>query len=160
MKTRLNALTLSKREKSLRRQRKKQHLIRTAQETVSQCIVTPAEYQEKAEAKGKKLSKIAAFGGAMFATTQAAMPAMAAGGGGDTFGTVKNTIKFMLDLLMGVGICFIAFGVISLAISFQSHDDSQKSKAIMAIVGGAIAISVKFVIQMIAPEAAGTWVTT
>lgn len=54
---------------------------------------------------------------------------------------------FLLDTVGTVGVCFVAFGVISLAIAFQSHDDSQRSKAIMAIVGGSIAVSVRFVLD-------------
>lgn len=61
--------------------------------------------------------------------------------------TVNKAQAFLLDTVTGVGVCFIAFGVISLAISFQSHDDSQRSKAVMAIVGGAIAVSVRFVLD-------------
>lgn len=61
--------------------------------------------------------------------------------------TVNKAQGFLLDTVTGVGVCFIAFGVISLAISFQSHDDSQRSKAVMAIVGGAIAVSVRFVLD-------------
>lgn len=61
--------------------------------------------------------------------------------------TVNRAQGFLLDTVTGVGVCFIAFGVISLAISFQSHDDSQRSKAVMAIVGGAIAVSVRFVLD-------------
>ena len=61
--------------------------------------------------------------------------------------TVNRAQAFLLDTVTGVGVCFIAFGVISLAISFQSHDDSQRSKAVMAIVGGAIAVSVRFVLD-------------
>lgn len=61
--------------------------------------------------------------------------------------TVNRAQAFLLDIVTGVGVCFIAFGVISLAISFQSHDDSQRSKAVMAIVGGSIAVSVRFVLD-------------
>lgn len=56
---------------------------------------------------------------------------------------------FLLDLVGTVGVCFIAFGVITLAISFQSHDDSQRSKAIMSIIGGAIAVSVRVVLDIL-----------
>lgn len=71
----------------------------------------------------------------------------------DPAGVVGRTTEFLLNLLVGVGVCFIAFGVLALALSFQSHDDSQKSKAVMAIMGGAIAVSVKYVIQIVAPNA-------
>lgn len=63
--------------------------------------------------------------------------------------TMNRAQGFLLDLVGTVGVCFIAFGVITLAISFQSHDDSQRSKAIMSIIGGAIAVSVRVVLDIL-----------
>lgn len=94
---------------------------------------------------------ICAFLAFLASMWQAPLRAQAAGQ--DPAGVVGRTTDFLLNLLMGVGICFIAFGVLSLAISFQSHDDSQKSRAVMAIMGGAIAVSVRYVIQIVAPNA-------
>ena len=115
----------------------------------AQAVLDAAIPDEAAEnwRKGKLITAMSGvFTGAMTAaTTASATPSNAP----DATAVVKNTTNFLLNLLMGVGICFIAFGVLSLAISMQSHDDSQKSKAIMAIVGGAIAVSVKFVIEVV-----------
>lgn len=69
--------------------------------------------------------------------------------------TLRNTIEMLMTLLSGVGLCFLAFGTVSLAMSFQSHDDSQKSKAILAIIGGAIAASARYIVPIIAPQASG-----
>ncbi|MBD5559961.1 MAG: hypothetical protein HDQ87_06335 [Clostridia bacterium] len=117
----------------------------------AQAVLDAAIPDEAAE-NWRKGKLITAMTGAFSGTMTAAVTAGASGGGGgtpDATEVVKNTTNFLLNLLMGVGICFIAFGVLSLAISMQSHDDSQKSKAIMAIVGGAIAVSVRFVIEAV-----------
>lgn len=103
------------------------------------------EKHRKGANQGTRTGALAACTGAVLA----ALPLPAAAASNDPYSTVNNAIDFLMQLLTGVGICFIAFGVISLAISFQSHDDSQKSKAIMAIVGGAIAVSVRFVITTV-----------
>lgn len=87
--------------------------------------------------------RAASFGAGIFAAPARALAAATSSG----LDTVNKAQGFLLDTVTGVGVCFIAFGVISLAISFQSHDDSQRSKAVMAIVGGAIAVSVRFVLD-------------
>ncbi|MBD5559435.1 MAG: hypothetical protein HDQ87_03610 [Clostridia bacterium] len=94
----------------------------------------------------------AAFLSALAAAFMPALPAQATAAQ-DPAGVVGRTVDFLLSMLTGVGVCFIAFGVLSLAISFQSHDDAQKSRAILAILGGAVAVSVRYVIQIVAPNA-------
>lgn len=63
------------------------------------------------------------------------------------FDVVNRANQFILNIVTGIGIAFIAFGVISLAISFQSHDDAQRSRAVMSIIGGSIAVSVTAVLN-------------
>ena len=87
-------------------------------------------------------NKIALIGGFISSTFLAPVTASAAG-----LDTVNRVQSFILDIVAGIGVIFIGFGAISLAISFQSHDDSQRSKAIMSIVGGAIAVSVRLVLD-------------
>ena len=41
---------------------------------------------------------------------------------------MSRLTELVLMLITGVGIFFLAFGVINLALSFQSHDESQKSR--------------------------------
>ena len=120
--------------------------MRMATDTVNTCVMSPEEAKEKYHKKTILGGIVAAILGSL-SMTKTAFAASAAPAPGQEMGIVGNAVDFLLNLLMGVGICFIAFGVISLAISFQSHDDSQKSKAVMAIVGGAIAVSVPWVLD-------------
>lgn len=133
--------TLRRRGKILSRLQKKQQLVRSAQAFLDACLETPEEAGRRTGAKTKLGAFFAALLGTMTLTGRAF-----ASGESNAFGTVQRAVDFLMNILMGVGVCFIAFGVISLAISFQSHDDSQKSKAVMAIVGGSIAVSVKYVL--------------
>lgn len=136
----LTKTTLVRRERRLSRL----SVLRRLAEGAGRCLDAAIEIPQ-----GK--SRFAAFFAFVFSLLCGPAPARAAGQ--DPAGVVGRTTDFLLNLLMGVGICFIAFGVLSLAISFQSHDDSQKSKAVMAIMGGAIAVSVRYVIQIVAPNA-------
>lgn len=108
---------------------------------------TPALLAGAADRKKQKhtgvLGRLAAFAAGVFSAPARVLAAAGFSG----LDTVNKAQGFLLDTVTGVGVCFIAFGVISLAISFQSHDDSQRSKAVMAIVGGAIAVSVRFVLD-------------
>lgn len=140
MTPRLNRRTLIRREKQIKKNSSRNRRAREAQAPAA--APTPDEAAEKGQ---RHAAAAGAFAGALSLTAKA----RGASPGADAFQTVENTKTFMFNLLQGVGICFIAFGVLSLAISMQSHDDSQKSKAIMAIVGGAIAVSVKLVVNLI-----------
>ena len=62
---------------------------------------------------------------------------------------MSRLTELVLMLITGVGIFFLAFGVINLALSFQSHDESQKSRGIMGIVGGLIAVGLRVLLQFI-----------
>lgn len=61
--------------------------------------------------------------------------------------TVDKTQAFVLDLIGTAGVIFIGLGVLNLALAMQSHDESQRGKAILAIVGGAIMVSIRFVLD-------------
>lgn len=62
---------------------------------------------------------------------------------------MSRLTELVLMLITGVGIFFLAFGVINLALSFQSHDESQKSRGIMGIVGGLIAVGLRVLLEFI-----------
>lgn len=132
---------LATRERILCREKKWKKAVALSQEILETCVVTPQEAKEK---YGRK-TKIGAVFSAIFGTFSMTGSVFASGSTTE-FTTVQKATDLLLSILMGVGVCFIALGVISLAVSFQSHDDSQKSKAIMAIVGGSIAVSVRAVL--------------
>lgn len=101
--------------------------------------------------------KAAAAGASGAVTLTAPFLTAYASGGEHRLGdlhTVQQLIEFLMTLLQGIGIALTAFGVISLAMSFQSHDDSQKSKAMLATIGGCLCLTIKPIALMIAPESA------
>lgn len=133
---------LAVRDRIQRRQKKWKRAGDLAREVLDTCVMTPEEAKEK---YGCRTKAGAAFSAAL-GTFSMTGRAFATGNNVTEFTTVQKATDLLLSILMGVGVCFIALGVISLAVSFQSHDDSQKSKAIMAIVGGSIAVSVRAVL--------------
>ncbi|HBU13273.1 MAG TPA: hypothetical protein DEB31_11330 [Clostridiales bacterium] len=69
--------------------------------------------------------------------------------GFDPVESMGKMTDLVLTLITGIGICLLAFGVLNLAMSFQSHDDSQKSRGVGMMVGGFIAIGLRVVLQFL-----------
>jgi uncharacterized membrane protein len=64
---------------------------------------------------------------------------------------VNNLISVLYWLVTAIGIIFVIMGVIQLAMAFKENDPSNKSRALQSIIGGVLAIGVRFVVQ---------WLTT
>lgn len=64
---------------------------------------------------------------------------------------VNNLISVLYWLATAIGIVFVILGVIQLAMAFKEQDPSSKSRALQSIIGGALAVGARFVVQ---------WLTT
>jgi len=71
--------------------------------------------------------------------------AYATGDGTEAVGKLKDWI---FNILTAVGAIVTGFGVLQLAMSFFSHDASQRSNAMLSIVGGIILIAVKPIVGL------------
>jgi predicted membrane protein len=84
------------------------------------------------------------------AFTMLVSPAFAADA--DPFSMLRNLINFLIEALIYVGAAGVIFGIVQLAISFSSHDASQRMQGIMGIVGGMLLIGVKVLMTQFGVE--------
>ena len=64
-----------------------------------------------------------------------AVPAFA---DGDPLTVVSNLSTFIFGLIRAVGIIILAWGVVQVGMSFQSHDPSQRSQGFLTLAGGLV----------------------
>lgn len=57
---------------------------------------------------------------------------------GDPIGVVNNLSTFIFGLIRAVGIIILAWGVVQVGMSFQSHDPSQRSQGFLTLAGGLV----------------------
>lgn len=103
------------------------------------------KHQNRSERRSgaKKWGKrIAATGVAAFCLLTG-NPALAAEQGSDALEDINKFQELMVGLTRAAGGILLVIGIIQLAISFQSHDASQRSHAILFIIGGILCLAVK-----------------
>lgn len=65
---------------------------------------------------------------------------------------VTNGIEILktlaLSLVQGVGVIFLAWGLLDFATAYSAHDTSQQSVAIKKCVGGVVAIAVPGIVKL------------
>ncbi|MCM1244705.1 MAG: hypothetical protein NC293_03565 [Roseburia sp.] len=65
---------------------------------------------------------------------------------------VTNGIEILktlaLSLVQGVGVIFLAWGLLDFATAYSAHDTSQQSIAIKKCVGGVVAIAVPGIVKL------------
>ena len=65
---------------------------------------------------------------------------------------VTNAIEILktlaLSLVQGVGVIFLAWGLLDFATAYSAHDTSQQSIAIKKCVGGVVAIAVPGIVKL------------
>lgn len=65
---------------------------------------------------------------------------------------VTNGIEVLktlaLSLVQGVGVIFLAWGLLDFATAYSAHDTSQQSIAIKKCVGGVVAIAVPGIVKL------------
>lgn len=76
-------------------------------------------------------------------------PAMAAQQGIDPLTALGNIAKYAIDILTGVGVLVCIFGGVQLALALQANDETQRTKAMMYLGGGALFIGIRFILQAI-----------
>ncbi len=69
----------------------------------------------------------------------------------DPLTVIANLSDFIFAILRAVGVIMMAFGLVQLGLSFKSHDPSQRSNAILTLVGGLIITFSKEIINIIMP---------
>lgn len=62
---------------------------------------------------------------------------------------INNLTDLFFSLLKGVGVIAAAFGVLQFAMSFQSHDPTQRTSGILVFVGGIIIFFIKEILASI-----------
>ena len=67
----------------------------------------------------------------------------------DPLEAINNLTSFLYSLARAIGVIVTLFSIIQLGISIKSHDPTQRSMAIMGIVGGVIIMFAKEIIGLI-----------
>lgn len=67
----------------------------------------------------------------------------------DPLSVINNLSDFIFSITRAVGIIIIVYGVVQIGLSFQSHDPSQKSGGVLAVVGGILIAFSKEIINTI-----------
>ena len=66
-----------------------------------------------------------------------ACPAFASGtGGGDPLTIVNNLSDFIFSIIKAVGVIVLAWGIVQVGMSIQSHDASQRTQGFLCLFGG------------------------
>jgi len=76
-----------------------------------------------------------------------ANPAYASGG--DPIVVVNNLSTFIFGLIRAVGIIILAWGIVQVGMSFQSHDPSQRSQGFLTLAGGLVITFAKEILSLI-----------
>lgn len=56
----------------------------------------------------------------------------------DPITTINNLSSFIFGLIKAVGIILVAWGVVQVGLSIQSHDASQRSQGFLTLAGGIV----------------------
>jgi len=56
----------------------------------------------------------------------------------DPITTINNLSTFIFGLIKAVGIILVAWGVVQVGLSIQSHDASQRSQGFLTLAGGIV----------------------
>ena len=73
------------------------------------------------------------------------VPAFAA----DPISTINNLSTFIFGLIKAVGIILVAWGVVQVGLSIQSHDASQRSQGFLTLAGGIVIFFAQEILSMI-----------
>ena len=67
----------------------------------------------------------------------------------DPITVVSNLSTFIFGLIRAVGIIILAWGVVQVGMSFQSHDPSQRSQGFLTLAGGLVITFAKEILTLI-----------
>jgi len=64
-------------------------------------------------------------------------------------GPLDRLTNMIYDIVAGIGVIALIFGILQLALAFKSHDPQQKTAAAIGIVGGIILIAIRGIVALI-----------
>ena len=64
-------------------------------------------------------------------------------------GPLDRLTNLLYDIVAGIGVIALIFGILQLALAFKSHDPQQKTAAAIGIVGGIILIAIRGIVALI-----------
>ena len=67
----------------------------------------------------------------------------------DPLTAVNNLSDFIFGLIRAVGIILLAWGVVQVGLSLQSHDPSQRSNGFLTLAGGIVIVFAKEILNLI-----------
>lgn len=67
----------------------------------------------------------------------------------DPITTINNLSTFIFGLIKAVGIILVAWGVVQVGLSIQSHDASQRSQGFLTLAGGIIIFFAQEILTLI-----------
>lgn len=65
-------------------------------------------------------------------------------------GPLDRLTNLIYDVVAGIGVIALIFGVLQLALAFKTHDPQAKLAAVIGIVGGIFLIAIRWVVGWIA----------
>ena len=67
----------------------------------------------------------------------------------DPLAVVNNLSDFIFSIIRAVGLILLGFGILQLGLSFKSHDASQRSNAMLTILGGIVFTFAKEILTLV-----------
>ena len=67
----------------------------------------------------------------------------------DPLSVVNNLSDFIFSIIWAVGLILLGFGILQLGLSFKSHDASQRSNAMLTILGGIVITFAKEILTLV-----------
>ena len=67
----------------------------------------------------------------------------------DPLTVVNNLSEFIFGLIRATGIILLAFGVLQIGMSLQSHDPSQRANGMLTLAGGIVITFTKEILTLI-----------
>mgnify|MGYP005951586731 CR=1 FL=1 len=67
----------------------------------------------------------------------------------DPVAVVNNLSTFIFGLIRAVGLIILAWGIVQVGLSFQTHDPSQRSNGFLTLAGGVVITFTKEILNLI-----------
>lgn len=67
----------------------------------------------------------------------------------DALKAVNNLSDFIFGIVRAIGMILTGFGILSVGLSFKSHDASQRAQGFLTIAGGIIILFAKEILNLI-----------
>ncbi len=67
----------------------------------------------------------------------------------DPLDVIDNLSTFIFGLIRAIGIILLAWGIVQIGLSFQSHDPSQRSNGFLTLAGGVVVTFTKEILDLI-----------